>query len=264
MNGKQFRTSALFLLSEGNQLKQMKMLLELFSRLPARRKSQLVDLVLSHISEVSYFRLAEHGFCPNGIIDIGAYHGEWSDLIARIYPHTPILMVEAQAEKKTQLKAVCARLPYAKFELSLLGSREGAEAVFSVMERGSSLYSERSNVPRTRHTLTMRTLDNVLKQYPELKALLLIKLDVQGAELDVLAGGSHALALAEIVQLEVALMKYNEGAPDMTAVVNFMAERNFSFFDICGFVKPDPRYLSQIDVLFVRNESTLRRDYFVF
>jgi len=89
-------------------------------------------------------------------------------------------------------------------------------------------------------------------------------LDVQGAELDVLTGGSHTLNLAEVVQLEVALMNYNEGAPDLNAVVNFMTAHDFSFFEICGLVKPNPKYLSQIDILFVHKSSTLRRDHFVF
>jgi len=110
----------------------------------------------------------------------------------------------------------------------------------------------------------MHTLDNLINKHPQLKMPLLIKLDVQGAELDVLSGGDHALALAEVVQLEVALMSYNQGAPDINRVLRFMAERGFVFFDICGFVKPIPRYLSQIDVLFVRKESKLRTDQFVF
>ena len=234
------------------------------SALPARRKAQLLDVTLSHIGEVSYYRLAKQGFRPNGIIDIGAYHGEWSRTIARFYPHTPILMIEAQAEKKSQLEAVRAQQPHTYFELALLGNKEGEEAVFNVMERGSSLYSERSNAPRTQRTLIKHTLDNVFKQYPQLKAPLLIKLDVQGAELDVLTDGSRTLALAEVVQVEVALMNYNKGAPDFTAVANFMAARDFLFFDICGFIRPDPKYLSQIDVLFVRKDSILRQDIFVF
>ena len=126
-----------------------------------RRKAQLVDLALSHIGEVSYFRLAKHGFRPNGIIDIGAYHGEWSKFISRIYPQTPILMIEAQADKASQLEAIFALLPQAKFELSLLGNKEGSEAVFNLMETGSSLYGERSNVPRTQCTLTMHALYRV-------------------------------------------------------------------------------------------------------
>ena len=240
------------------------MIEKFISKLPMQRKIQLVDLALSQIGEVSYFRLAKNGFLPNGIIDIGSYHGDWSRSIARIFPEAPILMIEAQAEKKPQLEAVCAQLPHASFELLLLGNVEGRDAEFNVMETGSSLYSERSNAPRTQRSLTMHTLDNILTKHPQLKTPLLVKLDVQGAELDVLTGGRNALALAEVVQLELALMDYNEGAPTMNTVLNFMAERDFLFFDICGFVKPDPKYLSQIDVLFVRKNSKLRKEHFIF
>jgi FkbM family methyltransferase len=241
-----------------------KLVAKVVSTFSSRRKAQLVNLALDHLGEASYYRLAQRGFSPNGIIDIGAYHGEWSRLISRIYPNIPILMIEAQAEKRAQLEAVCIQLPQAKFELCLLGNKEGAEATFNVMEAGSSLYSERSNVPRTRRTLTIHTLDRVIDKYSELRTPLLIKLDVQGAELDVLKGGSHALSMAEVVQLEVALMNYNEGAPDLKDVLKFMAEYGFAFFDICGFIKATPKYLAQIDVMFVRTDSMLRTDQFVF
>ena len=233
------------------------------SRLPIARRAQLVDLTLSHISEVSYYRLWKQGFRPGSIIDIGAYQGEWSRLAAKLFPGTPILMVEAQAEKKVFLDAVHRELPVADYILCLLGKADGSEVVFNVMETGSSIYSERSNMPRSERRLKMRTLDDILLER-RLNGPLFIKLDVQGAELDVLAGGTSALQAAEVVQLEVALMPYNEGAPTANAVFQFMAERNFLVFDIAGFVRPKPAYLAQIDVLFVRADSKLRSDYFAF
>lgn len=249
----------------GRNLKILRPLFEsIVARLTLKRKLQFVSLALPHLTEVSYSRLAQNGFRPNGIIDIGAYHGEWSRLIAGVYPQTPILMIEAQAEKKPQLETVCRKLSQAEFEISLLGDKDNFDARFNVMERGSSLYDERSNVPRTTRTLTMHTLDTILSRHPKLKAPLFVKLDVQGAELDVLAGGSRTLSMAEVVQLEVALMNYNEGAPDMKAVIDYMAGRDFLFFDVCGFLRPDPTCLSQIDVLFVRKGSMLRKEYFTF
>jgi hypothetical protein len=41
------------------------------SLLPPLRKEHLIDLALDHIAEVSYFRLAQNGFHPTGVIDIG-------------------------------------------------------------------------------------------------------------------------------------------------------------------------------------------------
>jgi hypothetical protein len=59
-------------------------------------------------------------------------------------------------------------------------------------------------------------------------------------------------------------MYYNEGAPDMPTVLAFMKERGFVFFDVCGYVKPNPPFLSQIDALFVCETSKLRKDRFEF
>jgi hypothetical protein len=83
--------------------------------LPSQQKAQLVNLALSHILEVCYFRLAEHGFRPNGIVDVGAYHGDWSRFISEICPNVPILMIEAQANKRPQLEDACAQLSNARF-----------------------------------------------------------------------------------------------------------------------------------------------------
>ena len=219
---------------------------------------------MSHIAEVSYWRLARNGFRPNGIVDIGAYHGDWSRLIASIFPRVPILMVEAQDEKRRLLEKARSDIPLSNYALCMLGSSEGSEVVFNVMETGSSIYSERSNVPRVQRTMKTRTLDNVLTEQQRLKGPLFLKLDVQGAEVDIMRGAERALQEAEIVQLEIALMPYNEGAPTAHAVFNFMEQRGFLLFDVCGFVRPDPSCLSQIDVLFVPRASNLRRDFFTF
>lgn len=246
------------------ELAMLHKLRNLFFQNTPLNKAELVDLAFSHLAEVAYSRLAQRGFRPNGIIDIGAFRGDWSRTIARVYPNVPILMIEARAEQRARLERACAQLNQAKFELALLGDKEGIEANLEIMGTGSSLYSERSNAPRTQRTLTMHTLDKVIREHPQLKTPLFMKLDVQGAELDVLNGGPYTLALAEVVQLEVALMHYNEGAPNINSVLEFMSRRGFALFDICGFIRPIPAYLSQLDVLFVRRDSKLRTDRFVF
>ena len=75
---------------------------------------------------------------------------------------------------------------------------------------------------------------------------------------------SATLAKTEVVQLEVALLPYNEGAPTSNQVITFMDEQGFAIYDIAGFVRPNQKDLAQIDVIFVRKESKLRPDRFHF
>jgi hypothetical protein len=66
------------------------------------------------------------------------------------------------------------------------------------------------------------------------------------------------------VQLEVALLNYNDSAPQATAVISFMEAKGFVMFDIAGFVRPNGVDLVQLDVIFVRKTSRLRPDFFRF
>jgi hypothetical protein len=60
----------------------------------------------------------------------------------------------------------------------------------------------------------------------------LIKVDVQGGELDVLEGGQRALMSAEAVSLEVSLFQFFKGGPQLSEVVEYMKKRDFVVFDV--------------------------------
>jgi FkbM family methyltransferase len=237
----------------------------IFSILPMRRKINVLDVAAELlIPQVVYFKLAKLGFKPSAIIDIGAYRGEWTRLISRFFPQTPILMIEAQTEKLGILSNVKRDIGAADLRIELLGKEDGAEVIFNVMESGSSVFDEQSDVPRERRLLKMRTLDSVLKDAGICTSPLFMKLDVQGAELDVLLGGGIATQNAEVIQLEVPLVEYNKGSPRLLTIISFMAERGFSIYDICGFIRPNHTHLAQMDLLFVRETSTLRKAHFTF
>ena len=70
--------------------------------------------------------------------------------------------------------------------------------------------------------------------------------------------------MSEIVQIEVALLNYNEGAPLSAEVTAFMDAAGFAIYDLAGFIRPTGIDLVQIDILFARKNSALRRDFFRF
>lgn len=209
--------------------------------------------------ELAYRRLAGQGYLPDLIIDVGAYEGDWSRLARKVFPDAPILLVEPQAEKEAPLRLAMSEIGNARLHQSALAA-DGKEHRFFVMETGSSLLSENSNVAREVRTLKTETLDSL----PGKASNIFLKLDVQGGELGVLAGGQQTLKACSLIQLEVALLPYNEGAPTFLQVVTYMNELGFVPLDISGFIRPDGVNLVQVDMLFVPKESQFRPTTFKY
>jgi FkbM family methyltransferase len=230
----------------------------------SRIKRELIEVALLQLEEVAYTRLRDQGFSPHGIIDVGAHKGDWIRSIRKIFPDPPALSIEAREEQRSPLNLICSELSGVQFVIALLGSEPRSAVEFQVHGSGSSLFAERSDTSRTTRQMQMRTLDDVVAADGRLKPPILLKLDIQGAELEVLRSADKTLSLAEIVQVEVALLHYNEGAPLSAEVIAFMDTKGFAIYDIAGFVRPSGPDLVQIDILFARKNSSLRRDFFHF
>ena len=235
------------------------------STMPARLKRALSGLLRSRPAfsdeEAAYRRLAAKGWRPAGIIDVGAYQGAWTTMVRGIFPDVPVLMIEAQKAKAAGLEALCSKLAGISLASAVLGAEAGKEVTFYEMETGSSYFPERSNAPRTATTYVTRMLDEVAAPF---EGPLFLKIDVQGAELEVLAGGPTTLERSEVVQLEVPFVSYNEGAPTLLDVMRFMNDREFLPIDVSGFSRPNGIDLVQADFLFVRRDSALRPDFIRF
>ena len=171
-------------------------------------------------------------------------------------------MIEARDEMRPDLEQTAAEYTNVEFHLALLGPNEIEAVTFHSQGSASSVYRERSDAQMATTTIPMTTLDKIVTD--SAKSPLFLKLDVQGSELDILRGGYITLNKSEVVQLEVALLPYNEGAPTSIEVLNFMDERGFAVYDIAGFVRPNGCDLVQMDVIFVRKDSVLRPNSFSF
>lgn len=224
--------------------------------------NEVLRSVLRRYEHLAYSRLQEIGLQPVAIFDIGAYHGDWSRGARVVFPAAKIVMVEAQAELQPILHKVADEIGNASVHTAVLAADQG-DVTFYTMGTGSSMRAERSNAVRQAATLRATTLNEVWHAEEMLDGPIFVKIDVQGAELEVLRGGGELLQQAEWVQLEVALLSYNEEAPQLREVCNFMADRGFFATEVTGFSRPQ-RHLVQIDMLFARDSSALRPAWFEF
>lgn len=201
------------------------------------------------------------GFKPARIVDIGAYAGEWTSLASSIFPEASILMVEAQQEKKPSLDAIASLDPKRlHVRIALLGAvdRDGVEFhQFETAATAASLFSDQMGHPHRVTQRRMETLDDVL-QSSQFGSPDLLKLDVQGAELEVLKGGAKALDSAELVLMEVSVIELYQGIPLLHDVTTFMHAKGFRAYDICSLLRrPLDQALCQLDMIFAKTGSFL-------
>lgn len=204
--------------------------------------------------------LRRNGFSPGGILDIGAYDGQWTRLARAVFPESPVFMIEANPDKEPVLLAVTAEFQgFVEYAIQLLGPRRAESVEFFLMDSGgSSVLPENTTFPRSLISLPMATLDDVVGR--ALSTPLLLKVDVQGYEIAVLQGGSQTLEGAEVLVLEVSLLEYNVGSPLFADVVDWMRNAGFFVYDICGYARRESDdALFQVDLMFVRENSVLRR-----
>jgi len=201
------------------------------------------------------------GFKPENILDIGAYVGRWTEVTRRIFPEAKFLMIEAQESKRELLNAVVdGARGQARVDIALVGATPG-QATFYEMETGSSMYPEMTAVPRTLLTKQRTTIDEVIARNG-IERVDFAKLDVQGAELDVLAGGPQLLKTCELFLMEASVVPYNVGAPLIADVIAFMAEKGFRLFDLCEIKRArSTNFVLQVDLLFARADRDISRGW---
>jgi FkbM family methyltransferase len=230
-------------------------ILQIFGRIARRAEAGTTRQAL--------MRLQQAGFAPAEIIDVGAFVGRWSWHAKQIFPTARIFMVEAQARMSDKLDEVRRLWPAdVDYAICLVGDRERGAVDFFQMETpygssGSSIYEEKTDLVRHRISLPMHTLDGLLRDRA-LGAPVLLKLDVQGAELDVLAGASRVLETTEIVIMEVSILEYNKGAPDFRRIIDTLADLGFVVLDLVEPSRGPRGQLEQADMVFVRTNSCFR------
>ena len=210
----------------------------------------------------SYALLKDLGFRPNVVIDVGVAYG--TPELYENFPDAYLLLAEPLPKFEPSLKAILKRYRGC-YVLAAMGARSGRSA-FNVHDNhleGSSLYKETMGpaADGTEITVPIRRLDEVLVE-KALSGPYLLKVDVQGAELDVLDGGQAALRESEVVVLEVSMFEFGKGQPQFFDVASYMKERGFVAFDIViGWNRPLDNALGQVDIVFVKEHGQFRQDH---
>tara|TARA_B100000029_G_C17492343_1_gene929573 strand:+ start:606 stop:1364 length:759 start_codon:yes stop_codon:yes gene_type:complete len=202
--------------------------------------------------------LKNKGFFPDFIVDVGCGYGEWFLKANKIFKNSKFYLFDADKNNKNKLNKLKIKFKNMNYKICLL-SNEHKQQKFYRMGYGSSVYEEKSSYPREIDSLTSTTLKDELDFNLIKNSKNIIKLDVQGAELDILRGLHNNLSFFEIVILEVSIREHNMGSPLFPEVFNFMRENNYTIYDLCDLKRlgNEKSILVQFDCIFVRKNSFL-------
>jgi FkbM family methyltransferase len=208
------------------------------------------------------WRLRALGFEPPLIIDLGANKGDWSRSAWAQFGDVPgviLLAIEGSDSRAGELEAL--GIP---FVISVVGAttrwaffynNEAANTGNSVLRENTQHFKgvQPQRVP-------MRTLDDLLAARAEgggmLQRGVLLKMDVQGYELEALKGAPKLLEAVEVILLETSVLAYNENAPLMGEVLGTLDCLGFQVLDIIENHLANG-VLIQSDFVFARKDSAL-------
>ena len=167
-------------------------------------------------------------------------------------------MIEPQESKKGILSNIVKKNANIFYKQALLGEKKKDNVQFFEMESGSSIYEEKSQVSREIKQLEMTTLNDLIDEF-QFSGKYFLKIDVQGAELDLLYGASKVINNIEFILVEVSLLGYNKGGPLFAEVVSYLNSKDFVLFDICNEYRKSDKTLFQVDLMFINKNSQIRK-----
>lgn len=182
-----------------------------------------------------------------GVLHAGAHLAEEAPLYARLFPDAPVLWVEANPAVQTKIRQTLNRYPGQVLWQGLLWSQDGVDLPFnvtnydgmssSILEFGTHPEFSPDTVFVDRLTLPTITIDTLLDMHAaavetagcglDPSALNLLNMDLQGVELDCLAGAERTLHQIDYINSEVNTADVYVGCTKLPELDHYLSGYGF-------------------------------------
>lgn len=201
-----------------------------------------------------FHRLKARGFHPKTVIDVGVAWGT-PDLYSA-FPDAHFILVEPLREFENAIQALCKKLN-ATVVRAAAGASPGKLTMYiEKTPSASSMFPENVDEKVNSYEVDVVRLDSVIGP---MQRPVLLKLDVQGMELDVIRGCEGILDNIDMIILEATLLARTKDYLELASVVSEMLKRGFVVYDIISATyRPFDQATAQVDMVFVPVEHALR------
>jgi FkbM family methyltransferase len=195
------------------------------------------------------------------VLDVGANRGQFALVALERWPHARLVCFEPLPGPRALLARVLRNKPQAEIVATALGSKSGIATIHvSRADDSSSLLApterQSKTFPGTKQVATIEVPTARLDEYFDagLAAPALLKIDVQGLELEVLRGGTRVLKSVDAVLVECSFFEFYSGQARADDVVRFLHEHGFSLTSGTAPSLDRHGVVQQLDLIFYRRE----------
>jgi FkbM family methyltransferase len=198
------------------------------------------------------------------ILDGGAYKGYFSKAMATAFPHAKVHAFEPTPASQELLRKNVLGFPNIEISHFAIGVRsekarfyENVSPLTNSLRKSSELghlqFPDFVTGEEEIEVDVIRLADFAAER--AITAFDIVKLDLQGNELDALIGAENLIAGVKIALIEVQFTSLYEGSPLFSEIEIFLREKGLNLFQLYDLVRsPDDGRLLYGDALFV-NES---------
>jgi FkbM family methyltransferase len=199
---------------------------------------------------------------PHIVLDVGAHHGWFFHCWQDWCPEAIVHAFEPSPAAFDAAVKYYGSHPNVKINQVGIGNCEGTmdlhmmdksdvsnSFLHPAMETWTEVQFEIGNISRS--TVEITTINNYCAK-KAISNVYLMKIDVQGFELEVLQGASNILASTDYIFVEAGIQPFYEGAPAFTDVYSFIVDRGFHLIGMRAWHRGNYK-LMETDMLFRRN-----------
>lgn len=226
----------------------------------ARFPSLLRPLRYGVAAGIDHISVLRH-LSPTTIVDVGANVGQFSLMASEIRPRARIFAFEPIPRAADRFEKVFAGNPLVTVTRCAIGAtsrddtlhlsgRDDSSSLLPICELQSVMHPGTEEVAQIR--VEVKPLDQILSPN-DLMTPALLKIDVQGAEMEVLKGCASLLPSFDHIYVELSFVEFYFGQPLCHEVITYLAERNFSLASVFNLASDDNGVTVQADFLFSRH-----------
>ncbi len=194
---------------------------------------------------------------PKTVFNVGVGYG--TPELYKAYPAASFFLIEPLLEFQNTLERLSGEIN-CRIYCKAIGATAGTKEINIEMNPELASFKDRprTDAPLGKRQVEVTTLDAIFRENPDIETPILLKVDVEGCELEVLEGAKQLLQLTDIVIVEASVAKRFENSCAFEDVILFMKENGFAIFDFLSVCRGEGKIgTNLIDVAFRKLDKKL-------